>query len=160
MKGWQKKWFYLWNDIDVPLPTFTGNRPVLQPNWGYGVVKKDLGKLQPLREVVQQLQREGLTGVHLLWIFFCCRIQPLRQRVIKMWLYLGPFCLGHSFSEELSETEINTCIHKVLDHGANLDPEASPAHLREGVASTRVSLFRSILVTCAILSSHHGHGLA
>jgi hypothetical protein len=29
----------------------------------------------------------------------------------------------------------------VLDHGANLTPGANPAPLREGVASTRVSLF-------------------
>jgi hypothetical protein len=30
MKGWQKQWFYLRNDIDGPLPTFTGNHPIPQ----------------------------------------------------------------------------------------------------------------------------------
>jgi hypothetical protein len=45
---------------------FISNRPIPQPNWGYGVAKKDLDKLQPLREVAQQLQREGLIGLHLL----------------------------------------------------------------------------------------------
>jgi hypothetical protein len=39
-----------------------------------------------------------------------------------------------SFSEELSVADINTRIHKVLDHGANLNPGGSPAPLREGVA--------------------------
>jgi hypothetical protein len=48
-----KKWFYLRNNTDVPLPVFTGNHPISQPNWGHMVAKKDLGKLQPLREVVQ-----------------------------------------------------------------------------------------------------------
>jgi hypothetical protein len=43
-----------------------------------------------------------------------------------MWLYSGPSCLNCSFFEELSEAEINTQIHKVLDHGANLNPEAGP----------------------------------
>jgi hypothetical protein len=36
---------------------------------------------------------------------------------------------------------INIQIQKVLDHGANLNHRAAPAPLREGVASTRVSLF-------------------
>jgi hypothetical protein len=117
-----KKWFYLRNNADAPLPTFTGNLLVPQPNWGYGVAKKDLGKLQPLREVIQQLRQEGLTGVHLLRTFFSHRIQLLRQQMTKIWLYPGPSCLNHSFSEELSEVEINTLIHKVLDHVANLNP--------------------------------------
>jgi hypothetical protein len=56
--------------------------------------------------------------------------------------------------------EINTWIHKVLDHGANLDPGAGPAPLREGVASTRVSLFGSVLATYVILSFHRARGLA
>jgi hypothetical protein len=46
-----------------------------------------------------------------------------------------------SFSEELSDGEINTWILKVLNHGANLNLGAGPTPLREGVASSRVSLF-------------------
>jgi hypothetical protein len=34
-------------------PTFAGNRHVPLPIWGYGVAWKDLGKLQPMREVLQ-----------------------------------------------------------------------------------------------------------
>jgi hypothetical protein len=30
MNGWQKKWFYLRNDVDVPLPVFIGNHPIPQ----------------------------------------------------------------------------------------------------------------------------------
>jgi hypothetical protein len=29
---WQKIWFFLRNDSTMPLPMFTGNRPVPQPN--------------------------------------------------------------------------------------------------------------------------------
>jgi hypothetical protein len=65
----------------MPLLTFTGNRLVPQPNWGYGVAKMDLGKLQPLGEVVQQLQWEELMGVNLQRMFFSCQIQRLCQRV-------------------------------------------------------------------------------
>jgi hypothetical protein len=52
MKMLWKQWFYLRNDAYAPLPAFIGNRPTLQHNWGYWVAKKDLGKWQPLREVI------------------------------------------------------------------------------------------------------------
>jgi hypothetical protein len=39
-----------------------------------GVEKKDLGKLQPLRKVVQQLRQEGWIGMHLLRTCFSYRI--------------------------------------------------------------------------------------
>jgi hypothetical protein len=81
--------------------------------------------------------------------------QSLRQRVTKMWLYPGPSCFDHSLSEELSEAEMNTRIHNILDHGANLNPGAGPTALREGDTSTRVSLLPSVLAVCVISSSHH-----
>jgi hypothetical protein len=52
-----------------------------------------------------------------------------------MWLYPWPRCPDHPFSDELGDAEVNTRICKVLDHGANLNPGASPAPLGEGVAS-------------------------
>jgi hypothetical protein len=65
MDRWWKVWFFLRNDADTPLPMFTVSRPVPQPNWGYGVAKRDLRRLQPLHEVIQQLRREGLMGTDL-----------------------------------------------------------------------------------------------
>jgi hypothetical protein len=53
--GWRKMWFFLRNNAAASLPTFIGNRPIPQTNWGYVVAKKYLRKLQTLREVVQQL---------------------------------------------------------------------------------------------------------
>jgi hypothetical protein len=52
MNGWQKIWFFLKNDVAAPLLVFTGNCHIPQPNWGYGVAKKDLCKLQPLYKVI------------------------------------------------------------------------------------------------------------
>jgi hypothetical protein len=82
--------------------------------------------------------------VHLLRTFLSCRIQPLRQRATKMWLYPGSSCPDCSFSQESGDAEMNTRIHKVQDHGVDLNHRVGPAPLREGVASTRVSPFRSI----------------
>jgi hypothetical protein len=62
-----------------------------------------------------------------------------------MWMYLGPSCLDRPFSDQLRDVEINTWIHKVLAHGADLNPRASPTPLREGVDNTRVSPFTSVL---------------
>jgi hypothetical protein len=47
-------------------------------------------------------------GTDLLRTFFSYRVQPLRQRVMTMWLYQGPCCPDYPFSEELGDTEINT----------------------------------------------------
>jgi hypothetical protein len=48
---WRKMWFIMRNDVATPLPMFTGNRPIPQPNWGYGVIKKEFYKLQSLLKV-------------------------------------------------------------------------------------------------------------
>jgi hypothetical protein len=117
MDEWHKIWFFLRNDFDAPLPMFTGSHPIPQPNWGCGVAWRELHRLQPLREVIQQLRREGLTGAELLWIIFSCRVQLLLQRTTAMWIYPGPSCPDHPFSDELGDAEINTRIHKVLSRG-------------------------------------------
>jgi hypothetical protein len=56
LKGWWKKWFYLKNDNVTLLPMFTGGHPFPLPSWGKGAARKDLGKLQPLREYLQHLR--------------------------------------------------------------------------------------------------------
>jgi hypothetical protein len=111
-------------------------------------------------------------GVHLLRTFFNCWVQPLRQWVTTLWLYSGPSCPDCPFFEELCDAETNTQIHMVLDHRANLNPEAGPVPLREGVDSTRVSPFGSffwlfvqfhpltalvlLLMVLGMLTVHHG----
>jgi hypothetical protein len=76
-------------------------------------------------------------GVHILRTFFSHWVQPLCQQATQIWLYPRPSCPDHPFSEELSDMEINTWIPRVLAHGADLNPEAGPAPLREGVDNTR-----------------------
>jgi hypothetical protein len=43
--GWQREWFFLRNDVDVSVPTFTGNYTTPQPSWGYGLARRDIHKL-------------------------------------------------------------------------------------------------------------------
>jgi hypothetical protein len=95
---WRKLWFFLRNDIDASLPWFTGSRLIPQPKWRYGVAQKDIRKLQPLREVIQQLLCGELTGADLLRTFVSCRVQPLYKQKMTMWVYLGPNCPDCPFS--------------------------------------------------------------
>jgi hypothetical protein len=135
MKRWWKKWFYLRNDVSSPLPMFTDGRPISLPSWGDGVAKKDLGKLDPLSEKHQQLRQVGLTGMHLLRMFFSHWMQPLQRRRTKMWTYLGPSYPDHPSSEELSAVEVEARIHKVLDLGVRLilSGVAAPSPYGEGL---------------------------
>jgi hypothetical protein len=52
---WWKVWFYLRNVADASLPVFMVSRPVPEPKWGYGVARKDLHRIQPLRDIIEQL---------------------------------------------------------------------------------------------------------
>jgi hypothetical protein len=53
--GWQKVWFFVKNDVDVPLPVLTGSCPIPQLKWGYNVTRGRIRSLQPLGDVVQWL---------------------------------------------------------------------------------------------------------
>jgi hypothetical protein len=154
MKGWWMKWFYLRNDSSALLPAFTGGHPVPLPSWGDGVAREDLSKLQPLRENLQQLRQEGLTGMHLLWTFFSHRIQPLWKWRTKMWVYLGPICIDCLSSVELSAVKVEARIQNVLDLGVNPNPGLGPVPLWRRIASVWVSTSGPILVAFGILSFH------
>jgi hypothetical protein len=75
--GWWKVWFFLMDDSDAPLPVVTGSHPIPQPKWGYDVAERYIFRLQPLRDVVQQLLLGGLMGADLLRTFVGRRVQPL-----------------------------------------------------------------------------------
>jgi hypothetical protein len=105
------------------------------------VARKDLGKLQPLCENLQQLHQEGLTRMHLLQTFFGCWIKQLRQQRTKMWKYLGPSYPDCSSSEELTVAKVEAQIHKVLDLRVNLNPSSSPVPLHTQPQFWRLSQF-------------------
>jgi hypothetical protein len=115
------------------------------------VARKDLSKSPPLHENLQQLWQDGLTGIHLLQMFFSRQIQPLQSRRTKMWMYLGQSYPNHPSSKELSAVEVEAQIHKVLDLGVNLTPVVSPVPLLRGIASVRVSTLGPVLAAFTIL---------
>jgi hypothetical protein len=124
--GWQKVWFSLGNDADALLPVFTGCHPIPQPKCGYSVAYQHIWKLQPLCVIVRQLLRGGMMGADLLRTFVSCRIQPLRRRVMTMWVYPGPSCPDHSFFTKLDDAKINTGIRGIVVNGADQNSSPSP----------------------------------
>jgi hypothetical protein len=155
MKGRRKKQFYLKNDDSAPLLAFNGGRPVPWASWGDGAVRKDLNKIQPLCEYLQQLWHKGLIGTHLLQTFFSHRIQLLQMQKMKMWAYPGPNCLDRLYPKELSTTEVETWIRKVLDSSVILSPGSGPDPFQRGITSIRVSTLGPISVAFSILSFYY-----
>jgi hypothetical protein len=77
-----------------------------------------------------------------------------------MGMYPGPSCSEHTSSKELSATEVDAWIHKVLDLGVSLNPRVGPVPLWRGIASARVSMLGPISTAFMILSFHDAHDFA
>jgi hypothetical protein len=79
-KGWQRRWFYLWND-DGRLPSFS-QRVVTaaSSNWRYGAVHEKQKNLQPLLEALQELRDGGLTAAGVVAAIHRRRVLPLAER--------------------------------------------------------------------------------
>jgi hypothetical protein len=76
--GWQRKCFFLKNDIDTPLLVVMGRRSAAQPNWGYEVAKKDIHNLWPVLDILKSMLWDGLLGTDILRTFISRRVQLLR----------------------------------------------------------------------------------
>jgi hypothetical protein len=79
-KGWQRRWFYLWND-DGRLPSFS-QRVVTTAgsNWRYGAPPDRWKNLQPLLEALQELRDGGLTAAGVVAAIHRRRVLPLMER--------------------------------------------------------------------------------
>jgi hypothetical protein len=79
-KGWQRRWFYLWND-DGRLPSFS-QRVVTaaDSNWRWGATHEKQEMLQPLLDTLQKLRDEGLTAAGVVAAIHRRRVLPLAER--------------------------------------------------------------------------------
>jgi hypothetical protein len=58
-KGWQRRWFYLWND-DMRLPSFSQRVVTFAgDNWRYGASRERQKNLQPLLKALEELREGG-----------------------------------------------------------------------------------------------------
>jgi hypothetical protein len=79
-KGWQLRWFYLWND-DGRLTSFS-QRVVTAAcsNWHYGAPRDRQKNLQPLLEALQVMRDGGLTAAGVVAAIHRRRVLPLTER--------------------------------------------------------------------------------
>jgi hypothetical protein len=83
-KGWQNRWFYLWND-DGMLPPFS-QRVVTAAgdNWRWGATRENQKKLQPILRALQKLQAAGLTAAGVVAAIHRQRVLPLAERRLRL----------------------------------------------------------------------------
>jgi hypothetical protein len=83
-KGWQCRWFYLWND-DERLPSFS-QRVVTAAgsNWRWGATREREENLQPLLEALQRLRDGGLTAMGVVAAIHHRRVLPLVERRLPL----------------------------------------------------------------------------
>jgi hypothetical protein len=84
-KGWQRRWFYLRNDVGR-LPSFS-QRVVTaaSDNWRYGAPHERQKNLQPLLKALEELREGGLTVVGVVAAIHHRRVLPLTERRLPLW---------------------------------------------------------------------------
>jgi hypothetical protein len=118
---------------------FTGATPVRQESWDWGPDNTEKKKkLEGVLSQVDSLIAEGLTGELSLETFFTWRNRPLRACAHGIWLYAGPSDLTRESAEELTKSEVEAQVKRVLGEGTLVNLGNSPTLLHQGVPSTRI----------------------
>jgi hypothetical protein len=84
--GWHKRWFYLRNDPEFALPSFTGcSIAKSQRNWADSPAKKEQEKMLKLHWVVLgRLRNVGVTLAEVIGQYHARGVVPLRRRPLRL----------------------------------------------------------------------------
>jgi hypothetical protein len=130
-KGWQRRWFYLWND-DGRLPSFS-QRVVTAAgsNWRFGAPRERQKNLQPLLEALQELRDRGLTAAGVVAAIHRRRVLPLTEwRLLLLEMTPGVDLEGSQMSSvPLSADDLHRRVAGTvgrLDAGALTQPPMRP----------------------------------
>jgi hypothetical protein len=84
--GWHKGWFYLLNDPEFALPSYTGcSIAKSQRNWSDGPAKKEQEKMLKLHwAVLGCLWNAGITFVEVIGQYHARGVVPLRRRPLRL----------------------------------------------------------------------------
>jgi hypothetical protein len=84
-KGWQRRWFYLWND-DGRLPSFSQRVVTVAADaWRYGTPHDRQKNLKPLLKALEALRKGGLTAAGVIAAIHRRRVLPLAERRLPLW---------------------------------------------------------------------------
>jgi hypothetical protein len=84
--GWHKRWFYLRNDPEFALPSFTGcSIAKSQRNWADSPAKKEQEKMLKLHWVMLgRLRNAGVTLAEVIGQYHARGVVPLRRRPLRL----------------------------------------------------------------------------
>jgi hypothetical protein len=86
--GWKSHWFYNRNHVPQ-LPEISGKPPVVRPEWNTELSKGDMDQADELLAIIAAHKEIGVTGASVMFSFFKCRIQPIQQRHMLGFEYMG-----------------------------------------------------------------------
>jgi hypothetical protein len=83
-KGWQRRWFYLWND-DGRLPSFSQRLVTAAgSNCRWGATRERQEKFQPILQALQRSRDGGLTAAGVVATIHHRRVLPLAERQLHL----------------------------------------------------------------------------
>jgi hypothetical protein len=84
-KGWQRRWFYLWNDGEM-LPPFSQQVVTVAVDaWRYGTPHERQKNLEPLLKALEALRKGGLIAAGVIVAIHRRRVLPLAERRLPLW---------------------------------------------------------------------------
>ena len=80
-KGWHLQWFYVRDDVSVPLPKYTGRLIKEAPqSWQWGVLTKEKKHITDLLAALHALKERGVKGSGIIGAYHARRVAPLMAR--------------------------------------------------------------------------------
>jgi hypothetical protein len=108
--GWRSEWFYIADQLPG-LPRCTSHRPVKINEWDMGLLSRALGELKPVLELVNELKKQGVTGVAVARSFCWQMIQQIKDQVHPAYEYWGQSDptreVNHNISSEEMEARVS-----------------------------------------------------
>jgi hypothetical protein len=103
--GWRSEWFYIVDQLPG-LPRRTRHKPVKMNEWDFGLSYRDLGELNAVLELVNDVKKQGVTGATVARSFCRRMIQPIKDRVHPAYEYWGQSDPTRQVNRKVSKEEM------------------------------------------------------
>jgi len=129
-KGWHSQWFYVRDDVNAPLPKYSGC-PIEEAleSWKWGILTKEKKHITNLLVALHTLKERGVKGSGIIGAYHARRVPPLMAHALP----LHRMVPGVSFEgtvlvdEALPPSEVAQRIKEVMEptndtSGSTLEP--------------------------------------
>ena len=137
-KGWHSDWFYCSNPAPS-LPGFGGQPLKVRPSWTELPLDWEQGGVEVLMSRLTEAIQAGVTGVVIASTFIRRRVQPAKLRAHPMYEYTDERDATQESAEELSESEVQQRVGKLMVQGTDLDISGRPPPFSHANPPSQVS---------------------